>query len=193
MVNASEIRTAVGIVGNVISIGLLLSPIPTFVRIIKAKSVQHFKPDPYLATILNCALWVFYGMPFVHPDSLLVITINGAGLVIETIYNLIFFIYSSSLQRKKIVLTLLVEFIFFAGVVLITLKVFHDIKPRTIFVGALCVAFNIIMYASPLTVMVPNGLGALSGVVQLILYAVYYKTTNWDESDTKEVELPAEA
>lgn len=31
----------------------------------------------------------------------------------------------------------------------------------------------------------PNGLGALSGLVQLILYGTYYKTTNWDEEPEK--------
>jgi uncharacterized protein with PQ loop repeat len=54
---------------------------PTFYKIIKKKDVEEFKPDPYLATVLNCAFWVFYGMPFVHPNSLLVVTINGVGLV----------------------------------------------------------------------------------------------------------------
>lgn len=35
---------------------------------------------------------------------------------------------------------------------------------------------------------IPNGLGSLSGLVQLILFAAFYRTTNWDE-DEKEVEL----
>ena len=72
---------------------------PTFVPILKAKSVMEFKPDPYIATVLNCAVWVFYGMPFVHPDSLLVITINGFGLAIELLYVSIFFIYSDWSKR----------------------------------------------------------------------------------------------
>ncbi|KAL9252013.1 Bidirectional sugar transporter SWEET5-like protein, partial [Drosera capensis] len=215
---------------NAISVGLFLSPIPTFLSIIRHKSVQHFKSDPYLATILNCALWVFYGMPFVHPDSTLVVTINGFGLFIQAAYISIFFIYSSWGKTKKMIVILLVEIIFFAGVVLITLNTFHTTTRRSTLVGSLCVAFNIIMYSSPLTVMkmviktksvkympfwlsvaslcngivwfiyalikfdpwvaVPNGLGALSGVVQLILYAVYYRTTDWNETDPKEVQLP---
>jgi len=28
---------------------------------------------------------------------------------------------------------------------------------------------------------VPNGLGTFSGVIQLVLYAVYYKSTDWNE------------
>ncbi|KAL6269895.1 hypothetical protein ACE6H2_026806 [Prunus campanulata] len=53
-------------------------------------------------------------------------------------------------------------------------------------IGILCIVCNIIMYASPLTIVVPNGLGLISGLVQLILYATYYKTTNWDEEDEKQ-------
>jgi hypothetical protein len=72
---------------------------PTFWRIYKARDVEEFKPDPYLATLLNCALWVFYGIPVVHPNSILVVTINGIGLVIEGIYLTIFFIYADAKKR----------------------------------------------------------------------------------------------
>jgi hypothetical protein len=71
----------------------------TFWRICKARDVEEFKPDPYLATLLNCMLWVFYGIPVVHPNSILVVTINGVGLVIEAIYLTIFFLYSDGPKR----------------------------------------------------------------------------------------------
>lgn len=74
---------------------------PTFIKIWKDKRVMQFKPDPYVVTALNCAVWVFYGMPFVHPDSLLVVTINGIGLVIELIYVTIFFIYAEWQKRVR--------------------------------------------------------------------------------------------
>ncbi|XP_047174527.1 bidirectional sugar transporter SWEET5-like [Vigna umbellata] len=32
-------------------------------------------------------------------------------------------------------------------------------------------------------IVIPNGLGTLSGLLQLILYVVFYRTTNWDEDD----------
>ncbi|KAL9239594.1 hypothetical protein vseg_013903 [Gypsophila vaccaria] len=227
MVNPNTVRNVIGLIGNVISFGLFLSPVPTFIRIIKKKSVEQFKPDPYIATILNCAMWVLYGLPFVHLDNILVATINGIGLGIEIIYISIFFFYSNWGKRKRITIALVVEVVFFLVVLLVTIKALHTIKIRTIFVGALCVAFNIIMYFSPLTVMkmvietksvkympfglsltnflngacwtayacikfdpwmvIPNGLGTLSGVIQLVLYAVYYKSTDW--SDSKNVEF----
>lgn len=189
---------------------------------------MEFKPDPYVATILNCAVWVFYGMPFVHPDSLLVITINGFGLAIELFYVSIFFIYSDWAKRRKIIIALIIEAIFMAILIFVTLTFLHGTKDRSMLIGIVAIVFNIIMYTAPLTVMkkvittksvkympfylslanfangivwsayalikfdpyilIPNGLGSLSGLVQLILFAAFYKTTNWNE-DEKEVEL----
>ncbi|THF95645.1 hypothetical protein TEA_015255 [Camellia sinensis var. sinensis] len=183
------IRTTVGIIGNVISFFLFLSPVPTFFKIIKAKSVQEFKADPYVATVLNCALWVIYGLPFVHPDSLLVITINGTGLVIELAYVLIFITYSDWQKRRKIILALFLEIIFVVFIFFITMTFLHTTQARSMLIGILCLVFNIVMYTAPLTVMIPNGLGTLSGAIQLILYATYYKTTNWDEDDDTPAEI----
>ncbi|XP_048328335.2 bidirectional sugar transporter SWEET6b [Ziziphus jujuba] len=217
MVSAHTARNIVGIIGNVISFGLFISPVPTFYRIIKKKDVEEFKPDPYIATVLNCLFWVFYGMPFVHPDSLLVLTINAVGLVLELIYLSIFFAYAPNKGRKKVALWLGIEFTFYAIIVLITLLTLHGSKKRSLMVGIICDVFNIIMYASPLTVMakviktksveympfylslanflngsvwtayalikfdiyvlVSNGLGAISGAIQLLLYAWYYRAT----------------
>ncbi|XP_057460049.1 bidirectional sugar transporter SWEET5-like [Actinidia eriantha] len=177
-------------------------------------------------------MWVLYGLPFVHPDSLLVITINGTGLVIECFYVAVFLTYSDWPKRRKIIIALVIEAIFFAIVTFITMTFLHTTKSRSMLIGILCVIFNIIMYTSPLTVMrmvittksvkympfylslanfcngtiwliyallkfdpfitIPNGLGALSGVVQLILYATYSKSTKWDNdgpSSVPEVQL----
>ncbi|CAA2998398.1 bidirectional sugar transporter SWEET5-like [Olea europaea subsp. europaea] len=231
MVDAETSRTVIGIIGNIISFFLFLSPVPTFIKIRKAKSVQGFKPDPYVATVLNCAMWVFYGLPIVHPDSLLVVTINGVGFIIEISYVTIFFLFSNWAMRKRITMALIFELVFLFIVVFITLTFLHGHKDRSMLVGILCIIFNTIMYTSPLTVMrrvistksvkympfflsltnfangsiwfsyalikfdpylmVPNGLGMLSGLVQLVLYATYYRMTDWDEDEkSTEIELP---
>ncbi|XP_058752121.1 bidirectional sugar transporter SWEET7b-like [Vicia villosa] len=215
MVSASIARNVVGIIGNVISFGLFFSPAPTFYKIIKNKDVEEFKPDPYIATVLNCAFWVFYGLPFVHPNSLLVVTINGVGLGFEFVYLTIFYIYANNKGRKKLLLYLLIEAIFFAVIVLITMLVLHGTTKRSLVVGIICDIFNIMMYVSPLTVMakviktksvkympfwlsvanflnglcwttyalihpfdiyvlISNGVGVISGLVQLILYAYFW-------------------
>ncbi|WZZ44357.1 hypothetical protein YC2023_040616 [Brassica napus] len=96
---------------------------------------------------------------------------------------------SSSLPRlsAKITIAMMIEVIFMAVVIFCTLYFLPTTKQRSMLIGILCIVFNVIMYASPLTVMIPNGLGSISGIVQLILYATYYKTTNWNgEDDDKE-------
>lgn len=78
---------------------LLLIVRPTFLKIWKRKAVEDFSPIPYLATLLNCGLWVFYGMPFVHPNSILIVTINGVGVVLESLYIIMFFVYGTKKLR----------------------------------------------------------------------------------------------
>ncbi|KAJ9163731.1 hypothetical protein P3X46_023366 [Hevea brasiliensis] len=230
MVDTGTVRTIAGIIGNVISLCLFLSPIPTFVKIIKQKAVQEFKPDPYIATVLNCAMWSFYGLPIIKEDSILVTTINSIGLLIEIIYVSIFFIFSPINKQRKIAIALTVEVIFVVAVIVVSMMAFSSPKKRAMFVGILCIILNVIMYASQLTVMrmviktksvkympfflslanscngivwviyallkfdvnvvVPNGLGAISGLIQIILYAKYYKTTRWDNEEDNSKEKP---
>ncbi|XP_010528263.1 PREDICTED: bidirectional sugar transporter SWEET4 [Tarenaya hassleriana] len=217
MVSATVARNIVGIIGNVISFFLFASPIPTFVRIYKKGSVEEYKADPYLATVLNCALWVFYGLPMVTPDSTLVITINATGLLIELFYISFYLFFAPKNRRVKVGIWLAVEMVFVGIVATLTLQLFHTHKQRSSVVGILCVVFVSLMYISPLTIMgkviktksvkympfslslanflngvvwviyalikfdlfilIGNGLGTLSGALQLILYACYCKTT----------------
>jgi hypothetical protein len=67
---------------------------PTFYKITKKKDVEEFKTDPYLATVLNCAFWVFYGI----------------GLVFEFVYLTIFIVYAKKAGRVHLVLKYIVTF-----------------------------------------------------------------------------------
>ncbi|XP_076908294.1 bidirectional sugar transporter SWEET5-like [Bidens hawaiensis] len=147
------LRTLVGILGNIIALILFLLPVPTFTKIMKAKLVQAFRPDPYVATILNCAMWMFYSLPIVHPDSVLLFTVNCAGFAIEVVFIIIFLAYSTWSGRKKIIIVLIIEAVFTAVVVVVTLMCFHTYASRSMIVGMNCLVFNTLMYASPLTVM----------------------------------------
>ncbi|KAK9741340.1 hypothetical protein RND81_03G098600 [Saponaria officinalis] len=209
---------------------------PTFISIYKKKSVEEYKPDPYLATTMNCMLWVFYGLPIVHPNSILVVSTNASGLVIQFVFLLIFFIYSDKNGRLKVLKWAAAEILFMIIVITVTLLCFHTTTTRTFFVGILCVIFCLGMYVSPLTIMrkviktksvkympfwlsvgnfsngviwtiyaflpldqwilIPNGLGAISGAAQLMLYGCYYKTTPTDhvgvEKTKNQVELSSQ-
>ncbi|KAJ4835014.1 hypothetical protein Tsubulata_013269 [Turnera subulata] len=153
MVSTDVARNAIGIIGNIISLFLFLSPLPTFIQIVKKGSVEQFSPVPYLATLINCMVWVLYGLPMVHPDSTLVITINGTGTAIEIVFLILFIIYSDKKGRNKVLLIILVEVIFIAVLAVLVLTLVHGTKKRTLVVGIVCILFNIMMYASPLSVM----------------------------------------
>ncbi|CAI9762584.1 unnamed protein product [Fraxinus pennsylvanica] len=153
MFSKDDARTAVGIIGNIIALTLFLSPAPAFYRILNKKSVEQYSPMPYLATFVNCGLWVLYGQPMVHPHSTLVVTINGTGFVIEVVYLSLFLIYSDRKKRLRLVLILAAECLFMAVLALLVLTLAHSTKLRSAIVGSICMVGNIMMYASPLAVM----------------------------------------
>ncbi|KAG6491712.1 hypothetical protein ZIOFF_046648 [Zingiber officinale] len=165
-------------------------------------------------------MWVAYGLPAVHPHSMLVITINGSGLVIELAYVLLFVIYSRGAQRARVASAVVAETVFVGAVALLVLMLAHTHERRSMIVGILCVCFGTMMYAAPLSVMtksveympltlslvsffnglcwtayalirfdpyitIPNGLGVMFAVAQLVLYAVYYKSTQQQIADRK--------
>ncbi|KAI0522344.1 hypothetical protein KFK09_004722 [Dendrobium nobile] len=140
--------------GNVICFGLFLSPVPTFVEICRKKSVEQFSSIPYLAALANCMLWVFYGLPVVQPDTILISTINGVGVFVVIIYLTIFFFYSPKETRVKLLAILAGEVVLMAMVVTLVLTVVHTHDVRSLIVGILSIIFCVCMYASPLSVMV---------------------------------------
>lgn len=225
MISTDAIRTGVGIVGNVISFGMFLSPMPTFIRIFKKKSVEEFSIIPYVATLMNCMLWMVYGLPVVHPKSTLVLTINAAGTGIELSYVILYLIFSSGAKRRKAMILFLVELVFVAAVVVIVITCFHTHERRTLFVGILCVIFCVMMYLAPLSVMrlviqtksveymplflsvasffnglcwtiyaqirfdlfitIPNAIGLVFSITQLVLHVMYYKSTKRQIAERK--------
>ena len=65
----------------------------TFWRIVRSGSTEEFEPAPYVFTLLNALLWLYYGLT--KPDGLLVATVNGFGAVMEAIYVVLFIVYAA--------------------------------------------------------------------------------------------------
>lgn len=187
--------------------------------------MERYSPTPYLATLINCMVWTLYGLPMVHPHSILVVTINGSGTAIELVYIFLFLIFCDKQKRLKVLVVLLVEFIFTGALVALVLTLAHSHKERSMIVGIICILFNVLMYASPLSVMkmvittksveympfflslaclangiawttyaligfdpfilVPNGVGSVFSLAQLILYAAFYKSTQRQIAERK--------
>ncbi|XP_047081088.1 bidirectional sugar transporter SWEET4-like [Lolium rigidum] len=211
------IRTAIGVIGNVTAVVLFLSPVPTFYGIWKNKTVEEYSAVPYLATLLNCMMWLLYGLPAVTPHNMLIITINVIGITIELQYIALFVAYSVGAARRRVLLILVAEVAFVSIVAALVLNLTHTHTHRSMVVGIMCVIFEAAVYAAPLSVMkmviqtksveymplflslaslgcgiswtayalikfdlyitIPNVLGVIFAVGQVILYAIYYKST----------------
>lgn len=95
---------------------------------------------------------------------MLVSTINGAGSAIESIYVLVFLIFAPKKEKAKIFGLFMAVITVFAAVALVSLLALHG-NARKIFCGSAASVFSIIMYASPLSVMVSSVNLALTNVL----------------------------
>ncbi|XP_039144126.1 bidirectional sugar transporter SWEET2a isoform X2 [Dioscorea cayenensis subsp. rotundata] len=188
-----------GVAGNLFAFVLFVSPFPTFRRIIGNKSTEQFSGLPYIYSLLNCLIVLWYGLPWVTP---------GGVLLVATVNSL------------KMSSFLIAVFSTLALVIYISLEFFNGSARRN-FVGYLSIASLISMFASPLFIInlviktksvefmpfylslatflmsisfftygmllhdffiyLPNGIGTILGIVQLILY-MYYSSKSMDLS-----------
>ncbi|KAL1546208.1 hypothetical protein AAHA92_22838 [Salvia divinorum] len=170
----------IGVIGNVISVLMLLSPGKTFVRIVKKKSTEEFESFPYICTLLNCSLWTYYGI--IKPGSYLVATVNGFGVVVETVYVALFLIFAPPNKRVRTAVVVGILNVGFPAAALLATYFLLERELRIDAIGFISSGLNILMYVSPLSAMVPNSIGFALGALQLLLYAIYRNPKNSDKS-----------
>ncbi|KAK7289913.1 hypothetical protein RIF29_03948 [Crotalaria pallida] len=147
----AELSFFVGVVGNIISILLFVSPVPAFLRIIKHRSTEDFSSIPYICTLLNCSLWTYYGL--IKSGEYLVATVNGFGIVVETIYLVLFLIYAPKRMRMKTaILAGILDVGILAAAIVVTQLAMNG-EGRINAVGLMGAGLNIVMYGSPLAAM----------------------------------------
>ncbi|KAL1211855.1 Bidirectional sugar transporter SWEET8 [Cardamine amara subsp. amara] len=118
---------------NVLSSFISLSEMPKFIQVLKKKSLDGVDPALHLAMVMKCSLWILYGLPVVHKDSILVTTTNGVGFIIEASYLVVFWIYCVDEERMCFLLA-------FYSIVIGGLSARHTV------VGVVCNVFNIYLY-----------------------------------------------
>ncbi|KEH19191.1 putative SWEET sugar transporter [Medicago truncatula] len=213
-------KDAAGIAGNIFAFGLFVSPIPTFRRIMRNGSTELFSGLPYIYSLLNCLICLWYGTPLISCDNLLVTTVNSIGAAFQLVYIFLFLIYAEKPKKVRMFGLLLAVLGIFVIILVGSLKI-TDSSIRRILVGCLSCASLISMFASPLFIIklvirtksvefmpfylsfstflmsisfflygllsddafiyVPNGIGTVLGMIQLILY-FYYKRSSSDDS-----------
>lgn len=65
---------------------------------------------------------------------------------------------------------MVIEVIFMALVIFCTMYFLHTTKQRSMLIGILCIVFNVIMYAAPLTVMVCYMLFSFSFLSNILIW-----------------------
>ena len=200
-----------GILGNIVSFMVFLAPMPTFYTIHKKKSSEGYQCIPYVVALFSATLLLYYA--FLKKNAVMIVSINGIGIVIELSYITVYLIYA---PKKLRISTLRLILLFNVGgqsIVMLFTSFYVKGSDRVSVVGWICAVFNLAVFAAPLSVMrqviktrsveympftlslfltlcatswffygffvkdfyiaVPNVMGFLFGIVQMILYFIY--------------------
>ncbi|XP_065861632.1 bidirectional sugar transporter SWEET2 [Euphorbia lathyris] len=213
-------KDAAGIAGNIFAFGLFLSPLPTFRRIIRNHSTEQFSGLPYIYSLFNCLICMWYAAPLVSTDNLMVMTVNSFGALFHLLYAILFTVYADKRIQIRMFGLLLAAFALLALLLVGSLQI-TSTDARRMFVGFFSCVSLISMFASPLFIInlvirmesvefmpfylslstflmstsfmiygilnadafiyVPNGIGCILGITQLVLYC-HYERKSTEES-----------
>ncbi|KAI3717823.1 hypothetical protein L1987_69685 [Smallanthus sonchifolius] len=164
----AHLTLAFGLLGNVVSFMVFLSPLPTFYKVYKKKSTEGYQSVPYVVGLFSAMLWIYYAL--LKSNAMLLITINSVGCFIQTFYIFFFLFYAPKKARieslkliglmiRQVIKTKSVEYMPILLSVALTLN-----AVTWFFYGLLLHDFNI---------AIPNVLGFTFGILQMTLYFVY--------------------
>ncbi|KAL6570331.1 hypothetical protein OROMI_014845 [Orobanche minor] len=209
----NQLAFVFGLLGNVVSFMVFLSPIPTFYKIYKKNSTEGFQSVPYVVGLFSATLWIYYA--FLKPDTTLLITINSVGCVVQTAYICFYLFFAPKNARAQTVRLLLLLNVVGLGLIVLLTHFLAKDSHRADIVGWICLVFNLCVFVAPLCVLrqviqtksveympfllsffltlsavmwffyglllrdyniaIPNVLGFIFGVLQMVLYAIYKK------------------
>ncbi|KAL8056501.1 hypothetical protein ABFX02_04G123000 [Erythranthe guttata] len=168
---------------------------PTFYTIFKKKSTQGFQSVPYVVGLFSAMLWIYYA--FLKPETTLLITINTVGCFVQSTYICFYLFFASKNARIQTVkLILLLNVVGFGLIIVLTHFWANDsnrddirqvIRTKSVEYMPFLLSFFLTLSAvmwffygllrKDYNIAIPNVLGFLFGVVQMVLY-VMYKNTN---------------
>ncbi|KAL8256854.1 hypothetical protein R6Q59_028895 [Mikania micrantha] len=142
---------AFGLLGNIVSFMVFLSPLPTFYKVYKKKSTEGFDSAPYVVTLLSAMLWIYYAL--LKTNAMFLVTINTIGCFIQTFYICVFLFYAPKKARieslKLIMLLIAIGF----GLVVVLTQFLASGSYRVAIVGWICLAFSSCVFVAPLGVV----------------------------------------
>lgn len=147
----SHLALAFGLLGNLVSFMVFLSPLPTFWKVYKKKSTEGFQSVPYVVGLFSAMLWIYYAL--LKSNVMLLITINSVGCFINTFYICVYLFYAPKKARieslKLIVLMVVVGF----GLIVGLTQVLAKGANRVAIVGWICLVFALCVFVAPLGVV----------------------------------------
>ncbi|OIS98841.1 PREDICTED: bidirectional sugar transporter SWEET11-like [Nicotiana attenuata] len=142
---------AFGVLGNIVSFIVFLSPLPTFYKIYKKKSTEGYQSIPYVIALFSSMLWIYYA--FLKTNTTLLITINSFGVFIETIYVGFYLFYAPKKARIQTVKMLLLTVVGgFGAIILIAQFLFKGVARGQV-VGWVCLVFSLCVFVAPLCIV----------------------------------------
>ncbi|GAU38682.1 hypothetical protein TSUD_54300 [Trifolium subterraneum] len=162
-------KDAAGIAGNIFAFGLFVSPIPTFRRIIRNGSTEMFSGLPYIYSLMNCLICMWYGTPLISNDNILVTTVNSIGAIFQFVYIIIFMMCAEKEKKRLVIQTKSVEFM-----------------PFYLSLSTFLMSTSFLIYgllSDDIFIYLPNGIGTILGMVQLILFFYYEKKSRIDAGE----------
>lgn len=118
----------------------------------RKKSTEGFQSTPYVVTLFSCMLWIFYAL--LKSGSELLVTINGVGCVIETVYIAMYLVYAPRGARLLTAKMLLGLNVGVFGLVALVTMVLSKGTLRVHVLGWICVTVALSVFAAPLSIMV---------------------------------------
>ncbi|KAK9733621.1 hypothetical protein RND81_04G079500 [Saponaria officinalis] len=151
-----------GVLGNVVSFGVYLAPLPTFWRIYKKKTTEGFQSIPYAVALFSAMLLLYYAF-IKENNGTMIITINTIGVFIEGFYLTVYITYAPKKAKVYTAKLLGLFNVGFLGLIIVSTmllakggdehKMLSKGGMRETVVGWICAVFSVSVFAAPLTVM----------------------------------------
>ncbi|KAI3802562.1 hypothetical protein L1987_30699 [Smallanthus sonchifolius] len=166
---------ALGLLANIGSFMVFLSPLPTFYDVYKKKSTEGFQSIPYVVGLFTSMMSIYYAL--LKGDAMILITIRALGIVIQTFY-LCVFVYYAPKRSKKDCLKLTMLFIVIGFGLIIQVIKTKSVEFMPILLSLSVTLSNAMWFVYGLligdfNILIPNTLGFTLGIIQVLFYFVY--------------------
>jgi uncharacterized protein with PQ loop repeat len=139
---ALTILDILGLTGNIFAIIFFVLPVLIIIELCKKKDTSKITWLLFLFTILNCELWMIYGLKI---NAWPVSVCNGFGLFSNFFFLLIYLMFLDLGNFIKFIYLLSI----LSGILIVHIIFYIYVKKNEL-VGILACVFNVMMFAAPL-------------------------------------------